>query len=289
MSRLTSIVFLIFAFAAFPVSADIVINEIMPNPDMVGDSYGEWFEVYNNGASAVDMDGWIIGDDDYDSHVVDNGGPLVVEAGDYLVFGNNAADTLNGGYDCDYEYGSGWYIANGDDEIVIMDADSVEIDRVNYDKNLGWQILPGCAMVLNNYNMDNNDPVNWHYARVLPYGDGDYGTPGMVNEPYFDIICSDYPDTVAHGDYLEFNVYVANPTPFAETIDIWAIVESDLVEKELIKYLGITLPSGFSTTAPMSFFVPGIAPLDTYTFSAMIGEYDFDDWYKDKFDFEIVE
>ena len=289
MSRLASTAILILAFAAYPACAGIVINEIMQNPDTVSDSNGEWFEVYNDGDSAVDMDGWTILDDDYDDHVIDNGGPLVIAAGGYLVFGKSAVDTLNGGYDCDYEYGSSITLANSSDELVLLDTDSLEVDRVNYDDDFGWYIGKGSSMSLINYTFDNNVADSWFNAHILAYGLGDFGTPGMANEPYFDLVISDYPDTVAHGEYLEFNVYVGNPTPYAETVDIWAGVVSNSVVMELINYNNITLPSGFETTAPMSFFVPAIAPLETYTFTANIGEYDFDVWAKDDFDFEIVE
>ena len=42
-------------YAAAP--GDIVINEIIPDPSAVSDANGEWFEVANTTAGAIDIDG----------------------------------------------------------------------------------------------------------------------------------------------------------------------------------------------------------------------------------------
>jgi hypothetical protein len=81
-----------------------VINEIMQNPSAVGDSVGEWFELYNPTTDDVDIEGWTIADNDYDSQVIANGGPLIVPAGAYLVLGVNADTGTNGGAPVDYAY-----------------------------------------------------------------------------------------------------------------------------------------------------------------------------------------
>ena len=104
-----------YALAASP--GDLIINEVMQNPSAVNDSEGEWFEIYNTTGSGIDIDGWIIRDDDNDSTMINNGGPLVVPAGGYLVLGPNDTLAVNGGYTRDYAYGGGWYLSNSADEI----------------------------------------------------------------------------------------------------------------------------------------------------------------------------
>lgn len=52
---------LILVLLSAPVSADILINEIMPDP-IADESLNEWVELYNNGAQPVDLNGWSIGD-----------------------------------------------------------------------------------------------------------------------------------------------------------------------------------------------------------------------------------
>ena len=74
------------ALASPGAQANIIINEIMQNPSAVSDSAGEWFELYNSGPSAVDLEGWTVADNDTDSFVI--AGSLVISAGGYLVRNN---------------------------------------------------------------------------------------------------------------------------------------------------------------------------------------------------------
>ena len=106
---------LVMILSSATATADIVINEIMQNPSAVSDSNGEWFELFNSGGSAVDINGWTFEDNDFDSFVVTNGGPLLVPAGGFVVLGNNATFATNGGVNVDYQF-SGMALANGGDE-----------------------------------------------------------------------------------------------------------------------------------------------------------------------------
>jgi predicted extracellular nuclease len=165
---------------AFVFVPPIVINEIMQNPAAVFDSEGEWFELYNAGTSDVDINGWTIRDDGIDSHVISNGGPLLVPAGGYLVLGNNADSGTNGGAPVGYQYSS-FFLSNGDDEVVLEDGSGIEVDRVNYD---GGPVFPdptGASMALTDPALDNNAGENWCESST-PFGAGDKGTPGALNE-----------------------------------------------------------------------------------------------------------
>ena len=108
----------------------IVINEIMQNPSAVSDSNGEWFELTNITANDIDINGWTIQDNDSDFHIIDNGGSLIVPAGGFLVLGNNSDSATNGGVTVDYQYSSNFFLANGADELVLIDNQGNEIDRV---------------------------------------------------------------------------------------------------------------------------------------------------------------
>jgi len=158
---------------------DVIINEVMQDPSAVSDGEGEWFELYNATSSGIDIDGWVIRDDGSNSHVIDNGGPLVVPAKGYLVLGNNADFATNGGYQCDYEYSS-FTLSNSDDEIVLEEG-GVEIDRINYDGGPIWPDPTGASMAWLGPPGDNNDGTRWVIEGVASYGDGDYGTPGYLN------------------------------------------------------------------------------------------------------------
>lgn len=170
-----------FGFGQSAVAQSVVINEIIQNPAAVFDSDGEWFELHNPAASPVDINGWTIKDNDFDSHVISNGGPLNIPAGGFLVLSNNADSGTNGGVAVDYAYGSGFFLANGFDELVLLDTGLTEIDRVEWDNGATFPDPTGASMSLIDPALDNNVGANWCTASTL-FGDGDKGTPGAVND-----------------------------------------------------------------------------------------------------------
>lgn len=155
---------------------DLIINEIIQNPDAVFDNAGEWFEVYNNTADPLDLQGLVIADDGSNTHTI--GSSVVVAPGGYAVLGNNADTATNGGVAVDYEYSS-FLLANGDDEVVIRDG-SIEVDRVNYDGGPEFPDPTGASMALVRTYLNNNQGGNW-CTSTTPYGLGDFGTPGAAN------------------------------------------------------------------------------------------------------------
>jgi len=86
-----------------PSPASVVLNEYMPNPSGNDDDpmpQGEWVELYNNGGTALDVDGWRIYDaaGAYVPIISGNivGGSTVVPAGGYLVvYRNGYSFSLN--------------------------------------------------------------------------------------------------------------------------------------------------------------------------------------------------
>jgi len=159
--------------------ADIIINEIMQNPSAVSDSAGEWFELYNSGPSAVDLDGWRVADDGIDSFII--AGTLVIAAGGYLVLGNNSNSATNGGVTVDYQFSS-FFLANADDELVLFDAGLNEVDRVAWDGGPNFPDPNGASMALLSPSLDNNVGANWTTSTTA-FGAGDFGTPGAANFP----------------------------------------------------------------------------------------------------------
>lgn len=157
----------------------IVINEIMYDPNPPNSSNAEWFELYNAGNAQVDLDGWTVKDNGSDSFTIS--GQLLIGAGDYLVLGE--ISTNNGGVTLDYDYPDAFALSNGEDEIILLDATSptpVEQDRVFYDIN-PWPVGNGAALALKSPELDNNDRENWCVA-TTPYGTGALGTPGAAND-----------------------------------------------------------------------------------------------------------
>ena len=153
----------------------------MQNPGAVSDANGEWFELFNSTGADVDIDGWTIEDNDVDAHVIDNGGPLVVPAGGYIVLGVNADSSANGGVTVAYQYPSDFFLSNSSDELVLRDGGLTEIDRVEWDDGATFPDPNGASMSLIDPALDNNVGGNWCTAST-PFGDGDLGTPGAAND-----------------------------------------------------------------------------------------------------------
>ncbi len=159
---------------------DIIITEIMQNPAAVSDGSGEWFELYNSTDADIDLNGWTIADNDSDSHVINNGSPLVIPAGAYLVLGNNADSNTNGGAPVAYSYGSDMFLSNSSDELIVLDGGLTEVDRVEWDNGATFPDPTGASMSLAALNLDNALGENW-CTSVTPFGIGDRGTPGSEN------------------------------------------------------------------------------------------------------------
>lgn len=85
VSRLTCILIylqLVVVQAHAQESSGLVINEIFPNPDSKDDA-GEWIELFNNSASAIQLDGMVLDDDEGGSKPFNLEG--ILESGQFLL------------------------------------------------------------------------------------------------------------------------------------------------------------------------------------------------------------
>jgi hypothetical protein len=165
-------------------ASSLLISEIMPNPDDVGDSDGEYVEIYNTTDSDIDLNGYIIKDLGSDSHTINSN--VTVPAGRYVVLCKNETRSSNGYVPCDYEWSS-FTLTNSSDEVIIEDGNGSEVDRVEYAS--GWPFGSGQSMVFTGAATDgNNIQSNWTgasdragYDRRGDNGSdpgADTGTPG---------------------------------------------------------------------------------------------------------------
>lgn len=186
------------------VIPDIIITEIMQNPSAVADNLGEYFEVYNNGSSAVDMNGWIIKDDGTNTTTI--GSSVIVPAGGFAVLGINADPLTNGGVTVDYQYSSSFALGNADDEVVLLLPDGVtEVDRVNYDGGPVWPDPTAVSMTYTGFpNEENNDGTKWVWStfREGNYNSSfdDLGSPGT----------NGYDQILTGGFKLDMKVFLEN-------------------------------------------------------------------------------
>ena len=166
------------------IEYNIVINEIMQNPSAVSDENGEWFEIYNNSNQEIDLNGFTIKDNDIDSHLIVDS--VIVSPFSYATLGRVSDTSINGGIKLDYKY-EGIALANGADEILLIDPYGNTLDSVAYDGGPNWPDPNGASMALLGTDLDNSISSNWVEYDSLTYGDGDYGTPSEQNFP-IDII-----------------------------------------------------------------------------------------------------
>ncbi|HIC37799.1 MAG TPA: choice-of-anchor D domain-containing protein, partial [Candidatus Marinimicrobia bacterium] len=163
------------------LGTELVINEIMQNPSAVNDSDGEWFEIFNSGNFTWDLNEWTIKDAGTDNHTTSSleWSSLYINPGEYLVLGNNSDYNTNGGVNVDYQY-SDITLANGADEIILINTYGTVFDSVAYDGGTTFPDPTGESMALVHPDSNNNVGTNWQES-TTSYGDGDLGTPGLPN------------------------------------------------------------------------------------------------------------
>ncbi len=195
------------ALTAASSQGGVVINEIMYNPSATlgDDNLFEWVEIFNNGASAVDISGWIMTDLDAGSGCIVPAGTTIGAYG-YLVFARSASDFTG-------HYGSGvplvaWTgswgagLQNSSDDVVLMNADSVIVDQLTYEDTTEWGSDYGDTNSYSDADGDgaslerispsgiSTDPANWESSTDEASGfpdanwEGHYeshGTPGEEN------------------------------------------------------------------------------------------------------------
>ena len=250
------------------LSTGLVINEIMNNPVNVTDSYGEWFEMTNTGTDTIDLNGLTLKDDGGDQHTISQMGGLLLEPGEFVVLGVNDNPAENGGVNVDYVY-SNFALGNGWDEIIFEHPTGVILDEVWYDNGASFPDPSGGSMMLIDPYSDNSLGVNWTTSEV-PFGDGDFGTPGFPNASSGILLEIDniagwnligLPVEVVDGSYLEifpeantgtlyaYNGMYIDAETLTSGIGYWLRFDSDgtsLVEGLEIFNLTIELVEGWN-------------------------------------------
>ena len=166
-----------------PYEGDLIITEIMIDPDAVDDTMGEYVEVYNASGEIVMLDDWIISDGVNQTHQITSGGTANVYPGDYFVLGINANAGTNGGVIVDYQY-NGITLEQGFDGVVLSFGGST-VDEVQYDWGASFLAVTGASLSLDPNVMDaasNDFGSNWCGSTSPILADGDFGTPGETND-----------------------------------------------------------------------------------------------------------
>jgi len=174
--------------ARAPWIGEMVISELMIDPDSVDDQQGEWVELHNVTGHWLDITGHRLADGDLDDMEIDATGAssLIVPPGGLLVICAEEDYWDNGGVECDgtfrwWTFGGGFAMSNTEDEILLRDPDGITLDRVYWAEGFAEV---GSAMGLDpdEHSISDNDDLDhwcdqWAY---LPFGDA--GTPGESND-----------------------------------------------------------------------------------------------------------
>lgn len=161
------------------VDGDLLIVEVMQNPNAVSDADGEWFEIYNAAGQDVDLLDVEIYDQGVDFHAINLS--VVIPAGGYAVIGANGDPAFNGGVTVDYE--GSITLSNSADELILGYQGTI-IDEILWDGGPVWPDPTGASMNLNPTlfsSLDNDAGANWCES-VSVFGSGDLGTPGAPND-----------------------------------------------------------------------------------------------------------
>ena len=160
----------------------VVINEINYNPALSfgqEDSDYEFVELYNNGESDINLEGWYFNTGS--SSNCYSFGNVVIESGGYLVLAKNT-QTYPGSIEIPWDY-----LSNSGSTISLRDAHYNVIDQVAYGDSCDdvnhpstcWPInadAEGSTLELINPDLDNSLASSWQDSFVVPGG-----TPGYVN------------------------------------------------------------------------------------------------------------
>ena len=159
-------------------AGDLVITEIMHSPDAVNDLDGEYIEIYNTTANAIDIQGYQLEDSGANPHTIASS--VTVPAMGYAVLGLDADMAVNGGYTPDYVY-SGFTLGSSD--LVQISCSGTVIDVVDFSA-AGFPAAMAASLSLDMAILDatmNDAGANWCPSSASTLTSTDLGTPGMVN------------------------------------------------------------------------------------------------------------
>jgi hypothetical protein len=156
-------------------SPQVVISELMKNPEVLPDADGEWIELYNAGTEPLALGGCILARDEQELELESG---FVIEAGGHLTFSNGEAP----GFQANVLY-SGITLPNTGAFVLRLACGEHVLDAVNVDP----AALPnraGRSLSRSGPALDSDaDEVSTSWCEGVTSYNGDFGTPGAANPP----------------------------------------------------------------------------------------------------------
>lgn len=240
-------------------TGDVVITEI--NYNNPGTDNLEFIELYNNGTTAVDLQGWTF------STAINYTFPSYpLNPGDYVVIANNATEFENafGFQPLGWDPAGSNVLNNIGENIVLSDAMGNLVDSVHYLNGAPWPASAnggGPSIVLCDVNSDNSDPANWD-AAITPTGivinnieilanPGE--ASGCINGPLVSFQFSGF-NVLENAGSVFVDVMLTNGNANATSVTIDAAAASTA-----------TNPDDYSTSLPITLTFPAGVASDTQT------------------------
>lgn len=156
---------------------ELVINEINYNSSNTH-ATGDWVEIHNPLTYAVNLEGWMLKDDQND-HIFEFSADASIGPGQFVIVARdtasfNALVTTNSSVYGVPTFGFG----NGGDVVRLFHNSGILVDEVTYMDTLPWPIMAdglGPTLELLSPELDNTDPANWAAWETR------LGTPGSPN------------------------------------------------------------------------------------------------------------
>jgi hypothetical protein len=152
----------------------------MVEPQVGDPSGGEWFELWNRSAGAIDVQAWTVSSHDAESFAI--GASLVIPPGERMIVGASTDPVANGGAGVAWAWAEGVFSLLDDTDSILLDCGSVRMSEVGWDD---YTVPPAGA----SYSLDPRCPdlasmsaSGCWCASVTPFGAGDLGTPGAEND-----------------------------------------------------------------------------------------------------------
>lgn len=195
-------------------AGDLVISEVMVDTASTADYRGEWFEIYNNTANEINLNGLSIACGGNTGFTISSN--TTIAAGEEFLFAVRSNAASNGGMsNVDYAY-SYSACAFGYTDSIALENTSITIDSVSWTTDFSFDT--GVSMTLGTLDASLNDSSGYWCAGTSTYGLGDAGTPGAANdtcpEPALSV------DTLGAGD-LVISEIMSNPTQVADYRGEW--------------------------------------------------------------------
>jgi hypothetical protein len=156
-------------------SPQVVISELMKNPEVLPDADGEWIELYNAGTEALALGGCILARDEQELELESG---FVIEPAGHLTFSNGEAP----GFQADVLY-SGITLPNTGAFVLRLACGEHVLDAVSVDPAV-LANRAGRSLSLSGSTLaDGESELSATWCESVSSYNGDFGTPGAANPP----------------------------------------------------------------------------------------------------------